>query len=189
MFGHWLDGIRSDLKPLILLGASGLCWSLWLYRNAFIFENKHSSFLQVIALATYMGCLAKVFFPGGCCSAFSVLDAGGQGVFYPGTWWQSNFRIDSHKCALNFLVGCLHWAVCLRAEARGFQDVVSSWRNSFEINKASHFKKKEKRFLLAHPFYDANGWFRTQPTQMLWGRLLLTASNNTFLLAGHLSNG
>jgi len=53
MFGHWLDGIRSNLKPLILLGASALCWSLWLCRNAFIFENKHTSFLQVIYLTMH----------------------------------------------------------------------------------------------------------------------------------------
>jgi len=53
MFGHWLDGIESNLKPLILLGASALCWSLWLCRNAFIFENKHTSFLQVIYLTTH----------------------------------------------------------------------------------------------------------------------------------------
>src|SRR6185312_5185138 len=53
MFGHWLDGIQSNLKPLILLGASALCWSLWLCRNAFIFQNKHTSFLQVISLTTH----------------------------------------------------------------------------------------------------------------------------------------
>ena len=52
MFGHWLDRIQSNLKPSIILGASALCWSLWLSRNAFIFENKHF-FLQVISLITH----------------------------------------------------------------------------------------------------------------------------------------
>ena len=90
MFGHWLDGIQSNLKPLILLGASALCWSLWLCRNAFIFGNKHTSFfaghISYYALAMYLGCTTKVFFPGSRCSGFSVFGAGGQGVFYPGTW-------------------------------------------------------------------------------------------------------
>ena len=40
MFGRWLDGLRKDLKPLVLLGAIAMCWSLWLCRNAVIFENK-----------------------------------------------------------------------------------------------------------------------------------------------------
>ena len=52
MFGNWLDGIQSNLKPLILLGASILCWPLWLCRNAFIFEKTHF-FLQVIYLTTH----------------------------------------------------------------------------------------------------------------------------------------
>ena len=90
MFGHWLDGIQSNLKPLILLGASTLCWPLWLCRNAFIFGNKHTSFfaghISYYALATYLGCTTKVFFPGSRCSGFSVFGAGGQGVFCPGIW-------------------------------------------------------------------------------------------------------
>ena len=48
MFGRWLDGLRKDLKPSVLLGEAAMCWSLWLYRNAVIFENKQPSFLQVI---------------------------------------------------------------------------------------------------------------------------------------------
>ena len=43
-----------------------------------------ASHLFNYALATYMGCPAEVFFQGGRCTGFSVLDAGGQRVFLPG---------------------------------------------------------------------------------------------------------
>jgi hypothetical protein len=48
MFGQWLMGLSNELKPLILLDATSTCWSLWMCRNALIFENKQTSFLQVI---------------------------------------------------------------------------------------------------------------------------------------------
>ena len=53
MFGRQLGGLRKDLKLLVLMGATSLCWSLWLYRNAVIFENKQSSFLQIIYSTTH----------------------------------------------------------------------------------------------------------------------------------------
>jgi hypothetical protein len=53
MFGTWLMGISKDLKPLVLLGAATTCWSLWLTRNAMVFEKKQSSFLQVIFSITH----------------------------------------------------------------------------------------------------------------------------------------
>ena len=48
MFGSWLNGIPKDYKPLVLLGAAVLCWSVWLCRNVVVFDNKKFSFLQVI---------------------------------------------------------------------------------------------------------------------------------------------
>jgi len=48
MFVSWLNGIPENYKHLLLVGAAVLCWSVWIYRNAVVFENKHSSFLQVI---------------------------------------------------------------------------------------------------------------------------------------------
>jgi len=44
----WLNGIPKKLKPLVLVGAAALCWSVWLCRNTVIFDNKQFSFLQVI---------------------------------------------------------------------------------------------------------------------------------------------
>lgn len=53
MFGDWLQGFNSVLKPLLLLGAAVLCWALWICRNDLVFEKKIlCSPLQVIHLAS-----------------------------------------------------------------------------------------------------------------------------------------
>jgi len=56
MFGSWLIGIPKEYKPLVLLGAAALCWSVWLCRNIVVFDNKKSSFLQVIYSSTHWLC-------------------------------------------------------------------------------------------------------------------------------------
>ena len=48
MIGQCLMGVCNEFKSLILLEAAATCWSLWLYQNALIFENKQSSFLRII---------------------------------------------------------------------------------------------------------------------------------------------
>ena len=51
IFGIWLGWFSKTLKPLVLLGAVAICWSLWLCSNDLVFEKeKHSSPLQVIFL-------------------------------------------------------------------------------------------------------------------------------------------
>ena len=45
MFGDWLQGFNSMLKPLLLLGAAVLCWALWICRNDLVFEKKKSCVL------------------------------------------------------------------------------------------------------------------------------------------------
>jgi hypothetical protein len=53
MFGDWLQGFNSVLKPMLLLGAAVLCWALWICRNDLVFEKKLlCSPLQVIHLAS-----------------------------------------------------------------------------------------------------------------------------------------
>jgi hypothetical protein len=90
MFGTWLMGISKDLKPLVLLGAAATCWSLWLTRNAMVFEKKQSSFfaghLLNYLLASYMGYSSEAYLPRLHCGGISVFGANGQGIFYPGTW-------------------------------------------------------------------------------------------------------
>jgi hypothetical protein len=52
MFGDWLHGFNSVIKTVFLLGATVICWALWICRNDLVFEKKtFCSPLQVIHLA------------------------------------------------------------------------------------------------------------------------------------------
>jgi hypothetical protein len=54
LFGSWGRSFPSNLRKTILIGASALCWAIWLSRNDVIFKNSTTdSFLQVIFRATY----------------------------------------------------------------------------------------------------------------------------------------
>jgi hypothetical protein len=54
MFGNWLVGVSKKIKKLILVGASAICWALWLSRNDMVFDKTPSkSYLQVLFRATY----------------------------------------------------------------------------------------------------------------------------------------
>jgi hypothetical protein len=50
MFGGWLQGFNSVLKPVFLLVAAVLCWALSIGRNNIVFRK--NSLLQVIYLVT-----------------------------------------------------------------------------------------------------------------------------------------
>lgn len=53
MFGRWFTCVPKDMRNLLLMGATAICWSIWLSWNGTIFDNKMvSSPLQVIALVT-----------------------------------------------------------------------------------------------------------------------------------------
>ena len=54
MFGNWLAGIPKILKSQLLVGASALCWSIWLCRNDVVFDKKTiTNPLQVIILSRH----------------------------------------------------------------------------------------------------------------------------------------
>jgi hypothetical protein len=54
LFTGWLDGINRKLKSKILVGASAICWVIWLTRNNIIFDKAATpSYLQVIFRGTY----------------------------------------------------------------------------------------------------------------------------------------
>lgn len=54
MFGTWLRGVPPKAKKQILLGATALCWAIWLNRNDMVFNKiKTNSILQVIFRATH----------------------------------------------------------------------------------------------------------------------------------------
>jgi hypothetical protein len=52
IFGNSLNGIDYKYSILLRLGAMTLIWSLWLYRNNKVFNNKNTSLLQVIYRCT-----------------------------------------------------------------------------------------------------------------------------------------
>jgi len=90
MYGTWLQGIRQDLKYLVLLGAAATCWAMWLCRNAMVFEKQINvifvGYFLNFALAPLVGYSLEDRFAGYGCSSLTVPGEGGQGVFYPGTW-------------------------------------------------------------------------------------------------------
>ena len=49
LFTSWLHGINRKLKSKILVGASAICWAIWLTQNNIIFDKAAApSYLQVI---------------------------------------------------------------------------------------------------------------------------------------------
>jgi len=54
MFNGWLNGINKELMYKILVGASALCWTIWLSRNDMVFNNFRAvTPLQVIFRGTH----------------------------------------------------------------------------------------------------------------------------------------
>ena len=54
LFTSWLEGLNRKMKSKILVGASAICWVLWLTRNDIVFDKAIAlSYLQVIFKATY----------------------------------------------------------------------------------------------------------------------------------------
>jgi hypothetical protein len=54
IFDDWLLGVDKKNRKLILIGASAICWALWLSRNDMIFDKSPSvSYMQVIFEATH----------------------------------------------------------------------------------------------------------------------------------------
>jgi hypothetical protein len=57
MFSSWLNGIGGRLKQLLLVGASAICWAIWLSRNDVVFDKSPmKTFMQVIYRGTYWFC-------------------------------------------------------------------------------------------------------------------------------------
>ena len=54
IFYRWFLGVDKKKSKLILVGASAICWALWLSRNDMVFYNSPSmSYIQVLFNATY----------------------------------------------------------------------------------------------------------------------------------------
>jgi len=39
MLSDWLRGINKELKSLILVGATSMCWAIWLSWNKLVFDK------------------------------------------------------------------------------------------------------------------------------------------------------
>jgi hypothetical protein len=54
LFTGWLEGLNRKIKYQILVGASAICWALWLTRNNVVFDKATTpSYLQVTLKGTY----------------------------------------------------------------------------------------------------------------------------------------
>src|SRR6266498_155983 len=54
MLSTWLRGVPKKLKLLILVGASSICWAIWLSRNDLVFDKGVvPSYMQVIFRGTH----------------------------------------------------------------------------------------------------------------------------------------
>ncbi len=54
IFYGWLLGMDKKRSKLVLVGASAICWALWLSRNNLVFDKSPSiSYMQVIFRTTY----------------------------------------------------------------------------------------------------------------------------------------
>jgi len=100
MFESWLNGIPKDFKPLVLVGAAALCWSVWLCRNAVVFDNKQSSFSQVIYLTTHWlrtwAILQRPSSQDKLVAASHFLGQVTKDFFDQTHGWRSSRRIDGH---------------------------------------------------------------------------------------------
>ena len=100
MCGSWLNGISKEYKPLVLLGAVALCWSVWLCRNVVVFDNKKFSFLQVIYSTTHClrtwAILQKHTLQDKLVAASHFLAQVAKDFFARAHGWRSSLRINSH---------------------------------------------------------------------------------------------
>ena len=100
LFGGWLNGIPKQFKNLILVGAAALCWSVWLCRNAAVFENKNSSFLQVLYRTTHWlrtwATLQQPTSQEAFVVASRFLEQVAKDIFSQAHGWRSSHRIDNH---------------------------------------------------------------------------------------------
>jgi len=54
LFGNWLRGARTKLKRQLLVGASALCWAIWLSRNDVVFDKSPTkTYMQVLYRGTH----------------------------------------------------------------------------------------------------------------------------------------
>jgi hypothetical protein len=57
LFGTWLNNQPKNMKGLIWVGTTALCWAIWRWQNDVIFKKmKTNSIMQVIFRGAYWLC-------------------------------------------------------------------------------------------------------------------------------------
>jgi hypothetical protein len=98
MFGSCLSCVPKEMRNLLLMGATALCWSIWLSRNGVI--KMVSSPSQVITLVTRWLCTWAILHQPGLRDTITVisrqLDQVVHEFFTQEHGWRSSLRIDSY---------------------------------------------------------------------------------------------
>jgi hypothetical protein len=90
LFGDWLHGFNNVLKTVFILGATMMCWALWIHRNDLVFEKK--TFCDFASYPFGDSKAFKLGYPsarGGAvvgCGGIVTLGANGHCLFLPGAW-------------------------------------------------------------------------------------------------------
>ena len=95
MFNGWLNGINKELMYKILVGASALCWTIWLSRNDMVFNHfRVVTPLQVIFQEThwihFLALLQKEDDRPHVLVGFRVLETTSMEIFASNGWSFSN---------------------------------------------------------------------------------------------------
>jgi hypothetical protein len=54
MLRRWLSNQDKNIKKMILVGVSALCWAIWRRQNDIVFnKTKYTSFIQALFRGTY----------------------------------------------------------------------------------------------------------------------------------------
>jgi hypothetical protein len=54
LFNGWVTGLGNQIKKLVLVKATALCWALWTRRNDMVFDNSPTkTYLHVLYQQTY----------------------------------------------------------------------------------------------------------------------------------------
>lgn len=101
MFGSWLQGLPSNWQHIALLGATAVCWSLWLGKNDLVFEKKNCcSPLQVIFAVFHWvrswAILQRTDLQDFSMEAARLLAQVATDIFSRAHGWQSSLKIECH---------------------------------------------------------------------------------------------
>ena len=54
LLGPWLSSFPLKIRKQLLIGATTMCWAIWLSRNEVVFQRRYrNSYLQVLFRRTY----------------------------------------------------------------------------------------------------------------------------------------